>query len=58
MEEYIETLKEYLQGRRDTTRKVYSIMGTLFRGVQNKRFTWEQGLEYINSLGGATNGNN
>lgn len=58
MEEYIETLKDYLQDRRDTTRRVYNIMGTLFRGVQNKRFTWEQGLEFINNLGGATDGNN
>lgn len=52
MEQYIESLKDYLQGRRDTTRKVYKIVGTLFRGVQNKRFTWEQGLEYIKKLGG------
>lgn len=58
MEQYIEILKDYLQGKRDTARKVYSIMATLFRGVQNKRFTWEQGLEYINKLGGVTNVNN
>lgn len=54
MEEYIESLKDYLQDKRYVKRNVYRIMSTLFRGVQNKRFTWEQGLEYINRLGGAT----
>lgn len=58
MEEYIEDLRDYLQDRRNISRRVYNIMGTLFRGVQNKRFTWEQGLEYINRLGGLTNGRN
>lgn len=52
MEQYIEILKDYLQDRRDVSRRVYSIMSTLFRGAQNKRFTWEQGMEYINRLRG------
>ncbi|MBP3463773.1 MAG: hypothetical protein J6K45_04755 [Clostridia bacterium] len=52
MEEYVEELKAYIGDKRNWSKKVFNISGTLYRGVANKRFTWEQGLEYINSLGG------
>lgn len=50
MEEYVDSLKEYLGSRRNLTKKVYVIVGTLYRGVTRGRFTYEQGLNKLNSL--------
>ncbi len=58
MEEYVENTKKYLNGRRDMKRRVYRIVATLYRAVKSNRITWEQGLQYINNLGGIANANN
>ena len=42
MEEYTKLLEDYLNGRRDIEKIVFNIMGTIFRGVNNNRFTLEQ----------------
>ena len=52
MEEYIEMLRNYLGNERNCDRKTYSLLASISRGVKNKRFTWEQGMEYINRLRG------
>lgn len=41
MEEYVELTKEYLKKRRNMRRKVFYLMGRVYRGVSNNRFTWE-----------------
>lgn len=48
MEEYTNTLKDYLGTRRNFGKKVYRIVATLYRGVINGRFTYEQGLSALN----------
>lgn len=42
MGRYTDLLNEYLEGRRDIKRIVFKIVGTIFRGVNNNRFTLEQ----------------
>lgn len=42
MEKCTDLLKEYLNGRRDIERFVFNRVGTIFRGVNNNRFTLEQ----------------
>ncbi len=54
MEEYMKLLKDYIGEDRHTyTKTMFKIMGTLYRAVSKGRITWEQGLEKLNSLGGA-----
>lgn len=50
MEEYVNILRSYLDTRRNFRRKVYRIVATLYRGVTNGRFTYEQGLNAINRM--------
>lgn len=56
MEDYVELTKEYLNKRRNMSRKVFYLMGRVYRGVNNNRFTWEYvygklfGRENINGL--------
>ncbi len=50
MEKYTNKLKDYLGTRRNFGKKVYNIVGTLYRGVTKGRFTYEQGLEKLNRL--------
>lgn len=42
MEKCTDLLNEYLEGRRDIERIVFKVVGTIFRGVNNNRFTLEQ----------------
>lgn len=44
MEKCTDLLKEYLEGRRDIEKIVFKVVGTIFRGVNNKRFTLEQAI--------------
>lgn len=44
MEECTNLLKEYLNGRRNIERFVFNRVGTIFRGVNNNRFTLEQAM--------------
>lgn len=53
MEEYVEVLKDYLQGKRDYTKIMFKISGALYRGVSNGRFTWEEGLKVMRQGGTA-----
>lgn len=54
MEEYMRLFKDYIGEDRHTyTKTMFKIMGTLYRVVSKGRITWEQGLEKLNSLGGA-----
>ena len=54
MEEYMRLFKEYIGEDRHTyTKTMFKITGTLYRAVSKGRITWEQGLEKLNSLGGA-----
>ncbi len=47
MENYVEITKEYLNGRRNMSRKVFYLMGRMYRGVNNNRFTFEQVMEKL-----------
>ena len=49
MEEYTKTLQEHLETNRNWTKTMFKIAGTIYRGVNNNRFTIEQAL---NKLGG------
>lgn len=42
MEECTRLLDEYLEGRRDVEKIVFKVVGTIFRGINNNRFTLEQ----------------
>ena len=44
MEKCTDLLNEYLEGRRDIERIVFKVVGTIFRGVNNNRFTLDQAL--------------
>lgn len=50
MEEYTITLKEYLQNRRNFKKTIFKIVGTVYRGVNNNRFTLNEGLMAIKKL--------
>jgi hypothetical protein len=41
MEEYINILKDYLNGRRNIKKALYKVMSTAYRAVQNGRMTWD-----------------
>lgn len=53
MEKYVEDLKEFLGTKRNFTKTMFKITGTIIRGVQKGRFTYEQGLKALEKLGGA-----
>lgn len=58
MEKYTEILKENIGEDRHTyTKTMFMIMGTIYRGVNNGRFTYEQGLSEIDKLGCVQNSN-
>lgn len=42
MEGYVELTKQYLAGRRNISKKVFKLVGTIFRGINNNRFTFEE----------------
>lgn len=42
MEKYVELTKEYLGGGRDIEKTVFYLVGRIYRGINNNRFTWEQ----------------
>lgn len=48
MEECTDSLKEYLNGKRNIEKIVFKVVGTIFRGVNNKRFTLEQAIVKLN----------
>lgn len=50
MEEYTIALREYLKNRRDFKKTIFKIVGTVYRGVNNNRFTVDQGLKAIKNL--------
>ncbi len=52
MEELTKKLEKYLGNNRSWTKSIFKIMGSLYRGVTNNRFTLNQGLEKLNKLGG------
>ena len=56
MEEYMDLFKDYIGEDRHTyTKTMFKVMGTIFRGVTNKRFTYEQAIKALYKLGGAEN---
>ena len=44
MERCTDLLNEYLDGKRNVGKTVFNIVGTIYRGVSNNRFTLEQAL--------------
>lgn len=43
MEEYTEMFRKYIgKDRKRYTKKIFKIMGTIYRGVTKERFTWEE----------------
>lgn len=44
MEKCTDLLKEYLNGKRNIDKCVFNVVGTIYRGVNNNRFTLEQAL--------------
>ena len=56
MEKYMDLFKDYIGEDRHTyTKTMFKIAATIFRGVTNKRFTYEQAMEALDKLGGAKN---
>lgn len=47
MKSYTEILKEYLQDRRNISKKIYKFMNTAYRAVQKERITWDYILNTI-----------
>ena len=52
MEEYTKVLREYLQGRRNITKRVYKVISRDYRAIMNGKMTWTS-LENQISKGGA-----
>lgn len=52
MEEYVEDLKDFLGAKRKVNRKMFKIMGTLYRAFTKGRITYEQVLQKLENLGG------
>lgn len=50
MEEYTKTLQEHLVSNRTWTKTMFKVAGTIYRGVNNNRFTVEEGLNTLNKL--------
>ena len=44
MEKCTDLLKEYLNGKRNIDKCVFNVVGTIYRGVNNNRFTLEHAL--------------
>lgn len=53
MAEYTRQLQEFLGTKRNFSKTMFKITGTIIRGVNKGRFTYEQGLNALNKLGGA-----
>lgn len=53
MEEYTEFLRGYLEKRRNITKNVFKIAGSIYRGVKNSRFIVEEELAHLNKKEGA-----
>lgn len=47
MEKYVEIVKEYLGLKRNIGRKIFYLMGRVYRGVNNNRFTCEEAEEKL-----------
>lgn len=47
MEKCTDLLNEYLEGRRNMGRKVFYLMGRVYRGINNSRFTWKYVYEKL-----------
>lgn len=50
MEEYMKIFEEYLNGKRDYTKTMFKITSSLYRGVANNRFTFDEGLSALEKL--------
>ena len=55
MEEYLKLLQECLAGKRYLTKTMFKISATIYRGVKNGRFSYDDGMKAINELGSAVN---
>lgn len=42
MENYMNLLKDYLKERRNMSKKVFYLMGRVYRGITNNKFSFEQ----------------
>lgn len=42
MEKYVKLIKEYLGGKRNIEKTVFYLVGRIYRGINNNRFTWKQ----------------
>ena len=54
MESYTEILRDYLQERRNVSKRLYKFMNTAYRAVRAGRTTWDN---IINIQGGQVNEN-
>ena len=45
MQNFTETLREYLKGRRNISRKLYKFMSTAYRAVETGKITWDYVIE-------------
>ena len=55
MEKYVELLQKYLSGKRNFTKTMFKIAGTIYRGATKGRFTYEEGMAKLDALRGVTN---
>ncbi len=47
MEEYVKSLQEYLEGKRNFNKTMFKVAGTIYRGVTNKRFSIEKAIKKL-----------
>ena len=50
VEEYTEVLKDYLKGKRNYTKTMFKVMGTIWRGSEKGRFTLDEGINVLNKI--------
>lgn len=48
---YTDVLKEFLKGRRNVSKKVFKIMNSTYRAVENGRTTWESFERHLKKVG-------
>lgn len=51
MEEYVKSLQEYLEGKRNFNKTMFKVAGTIYRGVNKNRFTIEKAFSKLNNRG-------
>lgn len=47
MSEYTEVFKDFLNGKRNVSKRVYKTLGRAYRAVNNEIIDWDTALQYM-----------